>query len=75
MDILMLITIIFIGLLVLLFPVMGVILLVQGMGTNNIEQTIIGLLIIMISFLAFNVIKVITNYTLCSIILSIFIII
>lgn len=50
MDILMLITIIFIGLLVLLFPVMGVILLVQGMGTNNIEQTIIGLLIIMISF-------------------------
>lgn len=50
MDILMLITIIFIGLLVILFPVMGVILLVQGMGTNNIEQIIAGLLIIMISF-------------------------
>ena len=50
MEILMLITIIFIGLLILLFPVLGVILLVQGMGTNNIGQTIIGLLIIMISF-------------------------
>lgn len=50
MEILMLIAIIFIGFLTLLFPALGVILLVQGTGTNNIEQTIIGLLIIMFSF-------------------------
>ena len=38
MAILMIIAIIFLGILVLMFPVLGLILLVQGVYLNNIEQ-------------------------------------